>query len=245
MNGLERPRLLRFPFSAGILDGVHMRQMKVFAALLAVMMAGGCRASLVNRSPAPAKRPVACCRTMAPSLTQQAVVETAAHMVGAPSIETRGRRISADCAGVTREVFLRHGIDVYAGGEAGPDANGVRHIYGHVKHYGRLHRGPVVRPGDLVFFDDTWDYNGDGVVNDALTHVGIVETVDSDGTVVFISRVAAAVQRYRMNLRMPSVHRTPDGRIMNDYLRRKRWNDTGETAHLTGELFAEFGSLVQ
>jgi len=103
----------------------------------------------------------------------------------------------------------------------------------------------MVRAGDLVFFDDTWDYNGDGVANDALTHVGVVETVDSEGTVVFISRVAAAVQRYRMNLRMPNTHRTSDGRVLNDYLRRKRWSDSGETAYLTGELFAGFGSLVQ
>ena len=222
-----------------------MWPMRMVATLLAVLIAAGCTMGTVNRGEAPAKRPLACCRSAAATPAQQAVVETAAHLVGARTIEVRGRWIPADCAGVTREIFLRHGIDVYTGGEAGPDANGVRLIHGHVKYHGRLHRGPVVRPGDLVFFDDTWDYNGDGVANDALTHVGIVETVDSDGTVVFISRVAAAVQRYRMNLRMPSVHRTSDGRILNDYLRRKRWNDSGETAYLTGELFAGFGSLVQ
>ena len=222
-----------------------MRPMRIAVTLLSVLIAGGCSTGTVNRGSASAKRPLACCRSAAATPAQQAVVETAAQLVGARTIEVRGRRISADCAGVTREIFLRHGIDVYTGGETGPDANGVRLIHSHVKHHGRLHRGPVVHPGDLVFFDDTWDYNGDGVVNDVLTHVGIVERVDSDGTVVFISRVAAAVQRYRMNLRMPSIHRTSDGRILNDHLRRKRWNDSEETAYLTGELFAGFGSLVQ
>jgi hypothetical protein len=222
-----------------------MRHMKIGATLLTVMIVGGCSANTVNRGHVLLKRPVNCCRTSEATPAQQAVAATAAQLVGIRTIEVSGRRIFADCAGVTREIFLRHGIDLYAGGEAGQDANGVRLIYGHVQHHGRLHRGPVVRPGDLVFFDDTWDYNGDGIVNDALTHVGIVETVDIDGTVVFISRVTAAVQRYRMNLRMPSIHRTSDGRILNDYLRRKRWNDSGETVYLTGELFAGFGSVVK
>jgi hypothetical protein len=220
--------------------------MKVFATLLTMMMSlSGCSTGVHDRRGAPVHASVACCRTMSPTPAQQAVAETAGRMVGARTIEVNGRRISYDCAGVTRVIFLRHGIDVYAGGETRPDANGVRLIYGHVKRYGRLHRGPTVRPGDLVFFDHTWDYNGDGVVNDPLTHVGIVETVESDGTVVFISRVAAAVQRYRMNLRMPNVHRASDGRVVNDYLRRKRWSDSGEEAYLTGELFAGFGSLLQ
>jgi len=223
---------------------MSMRSMRIVATLLMGLIVAGCGAATVNHGVAPPKPPLACCRSAVPTPAQQAVVETAAQLVGARSIETRGGRIAADCAGVTREIFFRHGIDVYAGGGAGANANGVRLIHAHVKQHGRLHRGPVVRPGDLVFFDDTWDYNGDGVVNDALTHVGVVETVDADGTVVFISRVAAAVQRYRMNLRMPSIHRTSDGRILNDYLRRKRWNDSDETSYLTGELFAGFGSLV-
>jgi hypothetical protein len=220
--------------------------MKVFTTIVTMMMIViGCSTVVRDRRGGPVKIPVACCRAMAPTPTQQAVIETAARMVGGRTFEVGGRRIASDCAGVTRAIFLRHGIDLYAGGEAGANANGVRLIYDHVKHHGRLHRGPMVRAGDLVFFDDTWDYNGDGVANDALTHVGVVETVDSEGTVVFISRVAAAVQRYRMNLRMPNIHRTSDGRVLNDYLRRKRWSDSGETAYLTGELFAGFGSLVQ
>jgi len=32
----------------------------------------------------------------------------------------------------------------------------------------------------------------------------VVERIESDGTVVFISRVAEAVERYRMNLALPA-----------------------------------------
>ena len=53
----------------------------------------------------------------------------------------------------------------------------------------------MVQAGDLVFFDNTWDADGDGVDNDPFTHVGVVEKVESDGTIVFISRVSEAIKR--------------------------------------------------
>ena len=121
-------------------------------------------------------------------------------------------------------------------------ANGVRLIHRHISRHGKFHQGPVVRPGDLVFFDNTWDYNNDGLVNDPLTHVGIVERQEQDGTIIFISRVAGAIERYRMNLALPHVHRTAEGRLLNDYIRRKDFDDPANTAYLTGELFAGFGS---
>ena len=136
-------------------------------------------------------------------------MRTAAKLVGATTIESHGRRIAYDCAGVTRAVFLRHGIDLYDADPIDPHANGVRIIHAHIRQQGRFHRGPVAYPGDLVFFNNTWDYNGDGKVNDSLTHIGIVERQEPDGTVIFISRVASAVERYRMNLGLPTSTKPP------------------------------------
>ncbi len=185
-----------------------------------------------------------CCRASETDSRQQAIVRTAENLVGATTIESQGRRISYDCAGVTRAIYLAHGIDLYSGATADGRTNGVGLIYNHVRKNGRLHRGPVVQAGDLVFFDNTWDFNGDGLVNDPLTHVGIVEQVEHDGTIVFISRVAGAIERYRMNVAHPHVHRTADGRLLNDYMRRKLWRDGEHTAYLTGELFAAFGTRM-
>mgnify|MGYP001015038759 CR=1 FL=1 len=185
-----------------------------------------------------------CCRAMKPSRNQAAIVQTAAGLVGATTIESNGQRIRYDCAGVTRAIYLAHGIDLYQGSDGNGTDNGVRLIHNHLRNQGRLHRGPGVHAGDLVFFDNTWDYNGDGVVNDPLTHVGIVEHVESDGTIVFISRVADSIQRYRMNLAQPGIHRAQNGRVLNDYMRRKRWQDGGDTLYLTGQLFAGFGTRI-
>lgn len=173
-----------------------------------------------------------------------AIVRTAAKLVGARTITSDGRRIAYDCAGVTRAIFLKHGIDLYDGNPGDSDANGVRLIHAHMQQHGRLHQSPIPHPGDLVFFDNTWDFNGDGELNDPLTHVGVVERIDPDGTVIFISRVAAAIQRYRMNLSMPHLHKTAEGRILNDYLRRKHPTDPDDSGRLTGELFSFFGTRL-
>jgi len=183
-----------------------------------------------------------CCQRVEATPRRASIVRTAARMVGARTIDVNGRRIAYDCAGVTRAIYLEHGIDLYDGGSLDEKVNGVRLIYAHVRQHGRLHQGPVVYPGDLVFFDNTWDFNGDGLLNDPLTHVGVVERVESDGTVVFISRVADAIERYRMNLALPHIHETVDGRVLNDYIRRKRADDHKEIGHLTGELFAFYGT---
>jgi hypothetical protein len=175
-------------------------------------------------------------------LSRAGVVRTATQLIGARSIDVNGNRIEYDCAGVTRAIFLKHGVDLFDAHPVDPKSNGVRLIYNHIREHGTLHRGPAVRPGDLVFFDNTWDFNRDGKINDPLTHVGIVERQDSDGTVTFISRVSGAVERYHMNLGLPHVHRTTEGKLLNDYLRRKDRFDPIDTGYLTGELFASFGS---
>jgi NlpC/P60 family len=173
-----------------------------------------------------------------------AIVESAGRLVGARTLTSQGKRIAYDCAGVTRAIFLEHGIDLYRGAFNDPKGNGVRLIHNHVRHHGTLHQGSNVSPGDLVFFDNTWDFNGDGKLNDPLTHVGVVERLEPDGTVVFISRVANAIERYRMNLDQPHVHKTAQGRVLNDYIRRKYPTDPDNVARLTGELFSGYGNLL-
>jgi len=176
--------------------------------------------------------------------SRSAIVQSAVRLLGSKTITIQGRRIHYDCAGVTRAIFLEHGIDLYRSNHPAVNANGVRLIHNHVRQHGILHQDTDVGPGDLVFFDNTWDFNGDGLLNDPLTHVGIVEGIEPDGTVIFISRVADAVARYRMNLSQPHIHKTAEGRVLNDYIRRKRPTDPDKTARLTGELFSFYGNLL-
>lgn len=210
--------------------------------LVAIATFGGCATTTKDLSFAPPSSGSRCCKSIEPSSRRSAIVRTASKLIGAKTILVKGKWISYDCAGVTRAVYLAHGIDLYDSGMMDPKANGVRLIHRYVTRHGHFHQGPAVRPGDLIFFDNTWDYNGDGITNDPLTHVGIVEWQDQDGTVFFISRVAGSIERYRMNLGLPHVHRTAEGKILNDFLRKKDIGDPLDTRRLTGELFAAFGS---
>src|SRR5690242_7600992 len=90
-----------------------------------------------------------CCKSAEASSRRAAIVQTASRLVGATTIQTNGKRIAYDCAGVTRAIFLAHGIDLYDSGSPDPNANGVRLIHHHISRNGRFHEGPVVRPGDL------------------------------------------------------------------------------------------------
>lgn len=213
-------------------------------ATIAIITLVGCATPPTERPRPSVSDDRPCCRSVQAVPSRAAIVRTATRLVGAKTIDSKGRRIAYDCAGVTRAIFLEHGIDLYDSGTVDPKANGVRLIYAHLRQHGRLHQGPIVHPGDLVFFDNTWDFNGDGILNDPLTHVGVVERIEQDGTVVFISRVADAIERYRMNLALPHVHKTANGRILNDYMRRKQPTDPDDMGHLTGELFAFFGTRV-
>ncbi|NWF72207.1 MAG: hypothetical protein HXY51_04045 [Nitrospirae bacterium] len=204
----------------------------------------GCATPPVERFRPLASETGTCCGPLQHRPSRSAIVQTAVKLVGAKTITSNGRRIAYDCAGVTRAVFLAHGIDLYDGEPDDSDANGVRIIHAHIQQQGTFHQGPVAHPGDLVFFNNTWDFNRDGKVNDPLTHVGIVERQEPNGTIVFISRVAGAIERYHMNLSLPHVHKTSDGRILNDYLRRKDVADPSNTGYLTGELFARFATRV-
>jgi probable lipoprotein NlpC len=202
---------------------------------------GGIRdgAVLMNRM-----RGQPCCEKGPATVRQQALAQVAVGFLGRSRIEVNGRLFPFDCSGLARAVYAAQGIDLYDGLGELDAGNGVGRIYGHVLRLGRIHYGPTVHPGDLVFFHNTWDFNRDGSFNDPLTHVGVVETVEPDGTVLFVSQVSAGIERYRMNLRSPDRHRASDGRVLNDYLRRKGFGDSDGIPYLTGQLFAAFGTVI-
>ncbi len=209
-----------------------------------VAVVAGCPAPAFDMA-RPVKTPDAtCCQAGDIAGRRHAIAKTAAGLVGAKTIRYKGRRIKYDCAGVTRAIYLANGIDLFKNVGRNRRGNGTKLIYNHVRRFGRIHRGPTAHPGDLVFFNNTWDSNKDGRVNDRLTHVGVVERIEADGTIVFISRVSRAIERYRLNLSRPDVHKSRNGRLLNDFMRRKRAIDPDNTRYLTGQLFAAFGTRI-
>lgn len=233
--------------------GAEYRQ-HVGVGLVALLVAGtfgGCAAtgrhSLQDERsviPLMGARGTHCCAMEKGVPRQAALARTAVRFVGQSRIQVGGRNYTPDCSGFVRGVYASQRVDLYGGLGELDGGNGVGRIFTHVVEHGRIHYGPTVHPGDLVFFHNTWDFNRDGLPNDPLTHVGVVEKVDLDGTVVFVSSVSAGIERYRMNLKHPDTHKASDGRVLNDFLRRRHAGDARGTYYLAGRLFAAFGTLA-
>jgi len=85
-----------------------------------------------------------------------------------------------------------------------------------------------VRPGDLVFFHDTADNNGNGRPDDGVTMVGVVERAQGSH-VVFIAQRAGKVRRMAVDPQQPLVVRDASNEVVNTRL--VRW--PGSAAPLT------------
>jgi peptidoglycan DL-endopeptidase CwlO len=171
--------------------------------------------------------------------SRERVIGAARGLVGNTRIEVGGKRFADDCTGLVRAAYAALGVDLMSAGA--PQDNGVTAIWRFTAKHGRLYDGGRPVPGDLVFFRETYDLNRDGAVNDGLTHIGLVDDVEADGTVLVIHRVARGVVRYRMNLATPSLARDGNGKVLNDGLRLP---GAGSERKLTGELFVSFGTLL-
>lgn len=170
-----------------------------------------------------------------PALARR-VLERAVQLVGVSSLRRVDRSVNDDCVGFLQLAYRPAGIDLvrdsYRDGE-----NAVSAIFRNAQRRGALHRR-TPRPGDIVFFRETYDRNRDGQRNDGMTHVGVVEQVDADGTITFIHRGKKGIARSRMNLERPTTRRV-EGAVVNDILRPAKGK---ERAYLTSELFAAFAS---
>jgi len=158
-------------------------------------------------------------------------------VVGSDAIVVGGVRYRFDCSGVASGIYAKGGVPVDARGDGG--GLDVRGLYDLVRRTGSL-RTTNPLPGDFVFFDDTYDANGNGRIDDPLSHVGVVEHVDDDGTVVFVHRIGRQIVKQRMNLRQPTVRHDKSGKALNHYLRAASGAVPAKT---TAELFVAFGSL--
>ena len=171
--------------------------------------------------------------------SQRLLLEGAASMVGAKRLVVDGYRFPLDCTGTVQAIYAYAGIDIrsplrdYRG-------NGVARLNAYLADKGLLYRPELPEPGDLIFWDDTYDRNGDGRWNDELTHVGMVIAVAEDGTVSYVHHnYRKGIVTARMNLRTPDLTVVDGTKInsamrMRDGMRHPRW--------LASHLYRESGS---
>ncbi|HSV56364.1 MAG TPA: hypothetical protein VLH39_04565 [Magnetospirillaceae bacterium] len=134
---------------------------------------------------------------------QIAVVAGGLSLVGRTELVVDGVRFPMDCTGVVRAAYAFGGMDL-AFRFASYRGNGVRRLYLTLRDEDLLYSSRHPAPGDLVFWDHTYDANGNLSADDELTHVGMVVGMDPDGTIAYLHhnyRRGPVVER--MNLARP------------------------------------------
>lgn len=155
---------------------------------------------------------------------QAKLVEGAHSIRGRTRLVIGGRRFNADCTGTVLAIYWHAGIDL-ASPMARYRGNGVTRLYRFLEEEQALYSTRRPAPGDIIFWDNTYDRNNDGQPNDYLTHTGMVVAVEEDGTVHYVHHnYRKGVVFARMNLYKPGVYtEVIDGeqRIINSPMRMR------------------------
>jgi hypothetical protein len=161
-------------------------------------------------------------------------VATARALVGDGTITVGGKSYRFDCSGLV-EASLAGGGCPFTGSSA--------MLWDAAVARGITHRRWVPSPGDVAFFDDTYDRDGNGRLGDVLSHVAVVESVDARGTITLIHHSNTGIVRFHMNLRRPAEADDGAGHVLNDPLRVRGRRDPAGTRYLAGELWRGFASF--
>jgi cell wall-associated NlpC family hydrolase len=165
----------------------------------------------------------------------QTVLDTAVELLGRTRFDVGGKPWRADCSGFVRACYAAAGLRLPEG--TGAERSDSEALFRGLREEAKLVRGKTPRPGDLAFFHNTYDRNGNGLRDDRFSHVALVERVDADGTVQFVHFGSGTVRRDVMNLRHAALLKDPEtGKVWNAWLRRD-----GRGRRLAGELFFRFG----
>lgn len=164
------------------------------------------------------------------------IIETQSTVVGETTY-------SYDCSGTILTVYAHAGIyliDLF-GKYTG---NGVARLHGIATDYKVLHTRDLPEPGDVIFWDNTYDRNQDGSWNDPLTHAGLVISVSDDGTVEYLHHnYRRGIVTASMNLLKPEIYRNDEGSELNSPMRMASQRASNPDLWLSSHLFREFAAM--
>lgn len=161
------------------------------------------------------------------------VARAALRFLGASGVWIDGQGFRTDCSGLVAAAYSRVDLEM-RGGSAD--------LYEKGKELGIAHTRKVPSVGDVAFWENTYDRNGNRKVDDGITHSGVVVGVDSDGTIEIVHRGSSGVAILHMNLLHPGEEVGPQDKRWNDRVRVPGSRDPSGTRYLAGELFVGFAS---
>ena len=166
------------------------------------------------------------------SAEREKIVEYAGSLLGKKDLESLGGGFRSDCSGYIVGVYRALGYTLRLEPQPG-DRSVAQALFWTLKNKNLVYSGKRPKKADLVFFRGTTEKRRYRV-----SHVGLVASVDEDGTVLILHYSSNGVSQLRMNLRRPDAHKGRIGRIINDFLKR------GPGDRLSGQLFYAYGDLL-
>ncbi len=174
----------------------------------------------------------------APSISQKQkqLVEAANWAKGRNYLTINGHRFRMDCSGVIRAIYFKAGIDLakdfnkYKGG-------GTQRIHETLRVKGLIYRPTVPVPGDILFWDNTYDANHNGRSDDMLSHIGMVVSSDKkSGNIVYVHHhEKKGIVFEKMNL----LH--PNDPSYNAIMRSQRARKLPGNKYLASHLYKDAG----
>ncbi len=175
---------------------------------------------------------------------QATLAEGAGYVLGKESLNIRGKKFALDCTGVVLAIYYYAGLDL-AGDFPKYSGNGVTRLYKSLEQEKLLYNTNQPETGDIIFWDNTYDRNKDGRLNDTLTHVAMVVTSKKDGTIEYIHHnYRKGIIIEYMNLLNPDVFQKLDRgemRIINSPMRMKTAGKSHGEKWLSSQLYKIFG----
>jgi hypothetical protein len=165
------------------------------------------------------------------------ILDYARSLLGVKRLSEIDGRFRSDCSGFVNGVYAVKGRKItYKYVRQGRPLS--ESLYLTLNDRNLVYSDMPPQPSDAVFFKNTLENSYDKV-----THVGLVEEVQADGTVVILHYGSGRVCRLKMNLRHPYEYKNDKGDIVNDYLRRN--GDRQTSGDLSGALFFMFGDVFR
>lgn len=176
--------------------------------------------------------------TSSPSISQKQkqLVDAANWAKGRNYLTINGHRFKMDCSGVIRAIYFKAGIDLaqdfnkYKGG-------GTMRIHETLRSKGLIYRPTVPVPGDILFWDNTYDANHNGRSDDMLSHIGMVVSSDKkSGNITYVHHhEKRGIVFEKMNL----LH--PDDPNYNAVMRSQRARKLPGNKYLASHLYKDAG----
>jgi cell wall-associated NlpC family hydrolase len=174
-----------------------------------------------------------------------ATLAKARSMVGwtGTAIRVDGKSFRADCAGFVSACYYSAGVNLSQGASSakGSQDTACQILWDRCKGRAITDRNRKPKTGDLVFFDNTWDRNGNRLRDDRLTHIGLVDSVDADGAIHCLHFSSGMVKRFTMDPARSGVAQK-NGKTVNDWLRRAPPGEKASPQDLAGALFTAFAT---